>query len=609
MTSLPKINKSEFFSFHDIGLDEYSSEDDVSHKITFARSEIRRNNVSQRFADTHDRFLDYVDTNSKYIWRTVLILITILVLIHFIWATVYFLITEDHELKAWDGGYGFLIIITLIFFIILIKKYIYNIYIKEKLHTVYENHLLKWEEQISETWFIEYILYLFMFILLKTYIIVDCLVLKEPHRLRAFGAYYLLLLFGFIFSKYPHRVRLRPVVSGMFLQVILAIFMMSWKTGRDILKSFAERLTYFLQYSDTIILDVFGPLIAQQTFALAFKATGSIIFLSFCIAILYHFGAVHENILMIGSIMKKLLDCTIVESFNAAANIIFTMTECPLILQPYLFELTMSELHAVVASGFASISVINVNIIMQFGISVKHLLIANIMAAPCSLGFSKLFYPEIEESMTRESNIEPPDYHDHGIFDATVRATRVATHVVLNMIAQTIAFTAMLHFLNQVFGFYSYSIGIEDANLQITFGYFFWPICFLIGIPWNESGIVGELVSRKTISNLFVSYKYLGDYKHGYNEYNETVPTITKRSAIIATYALCGLSNPASVGVALGTYSVLCPARKEDIIAVMLRAYLTGLIVCLLNACIASLLVREEFEFQISFYDRPALDG
>lgn len=602
LTTASKINGLQYSVEGDYGLMEYKSEDDINNRIKFELSDIRRNKISQHFAESHNKFINFLYTNSKHICHFVLILFIIATTGHFVLATYLFMKKEDQELN-WDGEYGLLIILTTLFFILLIKKYIYNIFIRNKLNTVYHKHCLPWKQNIFKKYFIEYILYVLVFISLKTYIILDCMELKEPQRLRAFGAYYLLLLFGFIFSKYPHRIRLRPVVCGMFLQVILGIITMNWKTGRDIFKSLIDQLSDFLLYSDKTVTYVFGPKLIQQTFALAFRATGSIIFLSFCIAILYHYELMHENILLIGLFIKRIMNCTIVESFNAAANIIFTMTECPLILQPYLSELTMSELHALIASGFASISVTIINVIMQFGISVKHLVIANIMAAPCSLGFSKLFYPEVEESTTRESNIKPPEYRDHGILDATTRASRVGLQVVLNMIANTIAFMSMLYFLNQVVGFYGYSIGIKSATIQYGLSYFFGPICFLIGVPWNESRIVGELVAVKTISNLFVSYKFLSDYKHGYDEHNITVPLMTQRSVIITTYAICGLSNPGSVGVVLGTYSVLCPARKHDIINVINRAFLTGLCVCLLNACIAALLVREEFEYQISVND------
>lgn len=246
---------------------------------------------------------------------------------------------------------------------------------------------------------------------------------------------------------------------------------------------------------------------------LAFAVLPILFFTSFCISILYYLGAMQWFITKLGWILQAFLGTTVCESVTAAANIFLSMSESPLLIRPYIKILTHSEIHAVMTSGFATVSGSVFAAYISYGAEAAHLITASVMAAPASLMVSKLFYPETVKSRTKSDNIQMEPSEDTSILDAASNGATIAISLVLGIIANLVAFVSFVAFINGVLSFFGVLVGIEDLSLRYIFQYCFMPLAYVLGVPWNESGYVGELIAIKTFINEFVAFSKLGEFK------------------------------------------------------------------------------------------------
>lgn len=245
----------------------------------------------------------------------------------------------------------------------------------------------------------------------------------------------------------------------------------------------------------------------------AFSVLPVIFFFSFCISILYYLGAMQWFITKLGWILQAALGTTVCESVTAAANIFLGMSESPLLIRPYIKILTHSEIHSIMTSGFATVSGTVLAAFINFGAEPAHLITASVMAAPAALMFSKLFYPETEKSKTKSDNIKMEASEDSSILDAASNGATLAIPLVLGIIANLVAFVSFIAFINGVLAFFGVLVGIQDLSLKYIFQYGFMPLAYVLGVPWDESRYVGELIATKMIINEFVAYSKLGEFK------------------------------------------------------------------------------------------------
>ena len=207
------------------------------------------------------------------------------------------------------------------------------------------------------------------------------------------------------------------------------------------------------------------------------------------------------------------------------------------------------------------------------------------MSAPAALAFAKLFYPETEKSRTRSENIQIDPPTEANVLDAATQGATAAGILVVNITAIVVAFIAFMTFVNSVVGFLGDQVGLENLTFDSILGKLFIPLTFCMGVEWKDCEKVARLIGVKTILNEFIAYRELGILiKDG---------ELSPRSAVIATYALCGFANPGSIGVQLATLSSLAPQRKSDFSKVVFRAFISGTAACFLTACIAGTLFDE----------------
>uniref|UniRef100_A0A3B5N109 Sodium/nucleoside cotransporter n=1 Tax=Xiphophorus couchianus TaxID=32473 RepID=A0A3B5N109_9TELE len=416
---------------------------------------------------------------------------------------------------------------------------------------------------------------------------------KRPEQLISFGGVCMFIVLLFLFSAHRAMISWRPVFWGLGLQFCIGLFIIRTQPGLVAFDWLGKQVQIFLDYTKEGSSFVFGDLIGN---IFAFQALPIIVFFSSIMSVLYFLGAMQWLILKISWAMQITLGTSPTETLSVAGNIFVGQTEAPLLIRPYLKDMTKSEIHAVMTGGFATIAGSVMGAFISFGIDASSLISASVMAAPCALAMSKLSYPETEESQfNSEKNIKVAAGDEQNILEAASSGASASIGLVANIAANLIAFLAILGFINSALSWLGGMVGYPEITFELICSYVFMPITFMMGIPYDESFTVAELIGTKLFLNEFVAYQKLSDLKSNrLNGLDEVIGGkrmwISVRSEIITTYALCGFANFSSLGIVIGGLSAICPPKRRDISALVVRAMITGTCTSLVNACIAGLL-------------------
>uniref|UniRef100_A0A8D8BK10 Sodium/nucleoside cotransporter n=4 Tax=Culex pipiens TaxID=7175 RepID=A0A8D8BK10_CULPI len=533
----------------------------------------------------YDKLGDLVDKYKAQIRIAWLVTLNALVIIFFGFATNHYLEKEETCSTGcgmqWCSGYGMLVLLLGFVYLGLVYFHI----VKPLLRKPFKSNVVKPLSRTLGNFFSSLWAKLGACGVILVAFAIFCFIetKDEPERLMSLVGMATLFILAFICSKHPTRINYRPVVLGVTFQFLLGLFCIRWEVGRSIFECIGDKVATFLNYSADGASFVYGDFIVRQEGVFAFAVLSVIYFFSFFISILYYLGAMQWVVLKLGWILQALLGTTVCESVIAAANIFLGMSESPLLIRPYIKDLTHSEVHSIMTSGFATVSGTVLAAYISFGAEPAHLITASVMAAPAALCFAKLIYPETEQSKTRSDNIQMEESPDSSVLDAAANGANTATALVLGIIANLIAFVSFIAFLNGVLGWLGSLVGLEDISLENIFGTIFRPLAFVMGVPWDESYYVGKLIGTKTIVNEFVAYQRLGEFI--------TAKVLSPRSSAIATYAICGFANPSSMGIMIGTLSAMVPEKRSVITSVAFRAFITGSIVCFMTASIGGLLM------------------
>ncbi|XP_052245750.1 solute carrier family 28 member 3-like [Dreissena polymorpha] len=450
------------------------------------------------------------------------------------------------------------------------------------------------------------------------FVIVD-IAIDHPDNLRsAFGMAVFVLLF-YIFSYKPSKVQFRPVFWGLALQFYFALLILRTTWGYNAFDWLGKRVSEFLAHTDAGSIFVFGEAYTMHFFAL--KVLTVIIFFSSFISMLYYAGVMQFVIRHIARFLAFCLGTSPTESLNAAGNIFIGQSEAPLMIRPFLKEMTRSEIHAVCTGGFATIagSVMAAYILM--GVSPNHLLSASVMSAPAALAMAKLFWPETKKSKANADAVyNMARGTEHNIIEAASNGASISIKLISNVAVNLIAFIAILNFVNETLRWFGKRVHMTDPELTFSLvcSYLFYPIPWLMGCDTGDVFKVASLIGTKTFLNEFVAYKELSVYiknravldkyaanpnatwsyiSDGITLGNGTTLAggiISDRSTVIATYALCGFSNLTSIGIMIGALGAMAPNRKKDITKVVVRAMIAGNVACFMTACIAGLLYKSD---------------
>jgi len=337
---------------------------------------------------------------------------------------------------------------------------------------------------------------------------------------------------------------------------------------------------------------VFGELGKQGSslgFYFAFQVLPTIIFIAAFFAVLYHFGVMQFIIKQVAKVMTRVMGASGAESLNVAASIFMGQTEAPLTIRPFLPDLTNSELMTVMTSGMAHVSGGIMAAYIAFGIDPKHLLSAVIMTAPGTLLMAKMLVPETEQPKTAGRVVMSEDEmaaeKSENLLGAIARGTTDGLHLSLNIAAMLISFLALIALMNGLLGgihngLAHFGIGWFPSSMERIFGALFAPIAWLIGIPWHDCPIIGNLLGTRMVLNELVAFSMLGPQRG----------MLDPRSFTIATFALCGFANLSSIGIQIGGIGALAPNRRGDLARLGVRAMLAGTMANLMSASIAGML-------------------
>jgi CNT family concentrative nucleoside transporter len=393
-------------------------------------------------------------------------------------------------------------------------------------------------------------------------------------------------------SKFPWRV----VLGGLALQFVFALWILKTASGKAVFNSlgaFFKTVVDCTVSGAAFVFNVTGqdanPALPPRETLLrtfAFGVLPTIIFFSSLMAILYYLGVMQRVVQACAWVMQKTLGTSGAETLSAAANIFVGQTEAPLVVRPYVRDMTMSELNAVMVGGFATIAGGVLAIFVSIGLDPVHLMTASVISAPAALLIAKVMQPETEHSKTAgKVEIAVPS-SSANVVEAAAEGASTGMQLAINVAAMLIAFVALVALIDLGFemagGWFGYQ-GEAAWSLKKLFGAAFAPLAWTMGIPWADCREAGSMFGTRMVLNEVIAYFDL--------DAAVTAQQIQPRSATIILYGLCGFANFSSIGIQIGGIGAMAPERRGDLAKLGMRAMFGGTLASFMTACIAGMLL------------------
>lgn len=434
------------------------------------------------------------------------------------------------------------------------------------------------------------------------------------HILRSLLGIVVLTAILYLLSNNRKNINWKTVIIGILLQVIFGLLVLKVPfvhTAFDVVAKGFAKLTSCTDAGTNFLLRSFvSGNVENQVINFAFRILPTVIFFSALSSLLYYFGILQKIVYVFAWVMNKTMRLSGPESLSAAGNIFMGQTEAPLLVKPYIKKMTNSELLCLMTGGMATIAggVLAAYIGFLGGNSEEmkvlfatHLLSASIMSAPAAIVAAKIMFPETEyHKLEKELEIADEQLASNALESISI-GTSDGIKLAVNVGAMLLVFIALTYMLNLFLGmigsievgnYLSLNKTIELATngkytsfcLEYIFGLAFAPLAWVIGVAKEDIILVGRLLGEKTIINEFVAYVSLGTMKTEALFKDE-------RSMIIATYALCGFSNIASIGIQIGGIGAMAPERRADLSKLGVRALIAGSFACFYTACVVGFFI------------------
>lgn len=387
-----------------------------------------------------------------------------------------------------------------------------------------------------------------------------------------------------LFSNNRKRINWRLVIVGMLVQFALAFLILKVEPVRhafDLAGAGVQRLLDAAREGAAFIV---GDELAKSKFIFVVVIGASIVFVGSLTSLAYHWGLVQWIVRALAGVLRRTMGVSGAEALSAGAEIFLGQVESQLLISKYISKLTKSELLSVMATAMATVSGSALVAYMALGMNATYLLMASIMTAPAALVVSKILMPEVEEDKVQDHVTLVDQRTSVNFIDAIADGATQGAQVAANVMIQLVAFIAVVSLVNsllsEALGFFGFAYTIKDI-----LGVVFTPVAWLLGVPWTDSFEVGKLLGTKIILNEYIAYVDLKGLMAGGGHH------LSQRAEMIATVALCGFANLASIGINIGGLSAMAPERKADIARLAVKAMLAATVACWLTGAVAGLFI------------------
>ncbi len=405
---------------------------------------------------------------------------------------------------------------------------------------------------------------------------------------------------AFLLSTHRKKVKPRILFWGLGLQLFFGLFMLKTGWGQSLFEYVRVAADKCLDFTKEGANFVFGSLCPKPGefpaeaigFNLAFQCLTTIIFFASLMSVLYHLGFMQFVVRIFAFVMQRTMGTSGAETLSIAGNIFVGQTEAPILVRPYVKEMTTSELAAVMTGGFATIAGSVFVLYVSFGIDAGHLLTASVMSAPAALMIAKIMFPETEESKTAGKVKTKMERETKNVVDAAATGAAIGMKLAINVAAMLLAFVALLALLNWLLGCAGDGIermfgdvipGDESLSLAMIFGWVFYPLAWCLGVPACDASFMGDLIGTKVSLNELLAYQKLSAAT--------AAQELSDKTVVIATYALCGFANFSSIAIQIGGIGGIAPERRSDLARLGIKTMIGGAFASFTTAALAGILI------------------
>lgn len=389
----------------------------------------------------------------------------------------------------------------------------------------------------------------------------------------------------------------RTVLWGLALQFFFAAFILNTAIGKslfsgaqaacDQLNLYAlegARMVFGPLGDGALLRDKFGP---ANGFVFAITVTATIIFISTLSSLLYHWGVLQKIVAGMAWVMQKCMRVSGSEALAGASNIFLGQTEAALLIKPYLPKMTQSEIMALMTTGMSTIATGVMAIYAGMdGVSAGHIVTASVLGAPAGLLMAKVMWPETEQSETGEKHHFKVEKTALNSIDAVCQGASEGAMLSINVMAMLIAFVALVALAGALFIWPQTALGIASPlTLEQVLGWVNAPFAWLIGIPWQDCHVIGQVLGKRIVLNEFVGYLDLSAFVKAHPG------QLSERAITLASYALCGFANFSSIAIQIGGIGALAPERRGDLARIGFKSMVAGLLACYLFAAVVGVLI------------------
>jgi CNT family concentrative nucleoside transporter len=410
-----------------------------------------------------------------------------------------------------------------------------------------------------------------------------------------------LVLIAYLLSRNRKRINWPLVLKGILLQAILALLILKVPFIETVFDFLSKGFVRVVDMAHEGAMFVFGSVVTGEMDPMVKNFVTwilpSVIFFSALSSLLYYWGLLQKVVFGMAYMMKRLMGLSGAESVSAAGNVFLGQTEAPLLVKPYLGKMTQSEILCLMAGGMATIAggvlasyigFLGGEDPQQKVFFAKHLLTASLMSAPAAIVFAKILLPETE-NINKDLSVSKEKLGTNAL-EAISNGTVDGVKLAVNVAAMLIVFVSLIALANYMLDKVGYLTGLNEIiaesgrydglSFQYILGKALSPIAWLMGVPWQDTAIIGQLLGEKTIINEFVAYPNLGRLQD----------EITAKSLIMGTYVLCGFANFASIGIQVGGIGALAPEKKPILAKYGVLALVAGTLACMMTATMVGML-------------------